>query len=142
MHDEGHVSLALRSQHTRRRKSRVIYQNRVVVADPLDRVRRIADDDLKWLVVPMLRADKRVLVGDIELVKADVMQKHIDAAEVVCGEVDLLPEKALTNVFFSEYFCDLQKQRTGTAGRVYKNAVFDTNRKSLLRHISAEKGLK
>lgn len=24
----------------------------------------------------------------------------------------------------------------------YKNAVFDTNRKSLLRHISAEKGLK
>ena len=26
--------------------------------------------------------------------------------------------------------------------RVYKNAVFDTNRKSLLRYISAEKGLK
>ena len=25
---------------------------------------------------------------------------------------------------------------------VYKDAVFDTNRKSLLRHISAEKGLK
>ena len=25
---------------------------------------------------------------------------------------------------------------------IYKNAVFDTNRKSLLRHISAEKGLK
>ena len=25
---------------------------------------------------------------------------------------------------------------------LYKNAVFDTNRKSLLRHISAEKGLK
>ena len=25
---------------------------------------------------------------------------------------------------------------------VYKNAVFDTNRKSLLRHISVEKGLK
>ena len=30
----------------------------------------------------------------------------------------------------------------GTMARVYKNAVFDTNRKSLLRHISAEKGLK
>lgn len=25
---------------------------------------------------------------------------------------------------------------------IYKDAVFDTNRKSLLRHISAEKGLK
>lgn len=30
----------------------------------------------------------------------------------------------------------------GTMGGIYKNAVFDTNRKSLLRHISAEKGLK
>lgn len=30
----------------------------------------------------------------------------------------------------------------GIVGRVYKNANFDTNRKSLLRHISAEKGLK
>ena len=30
----------------------------------------------------------------------------------------------------------------GVVGRIYKNAVFDTNRKSLLRHISAEKGLK
>ena len=28
------------------------------------------------------------------------------------------------------------------AAGFYKNAVFDTNRKSLLRHISAEKGLK
>nr|DAQ39138.1 MAG TPA: hypothetical protein [Caudoviricetes sp.] len=27
-------------------------------------------------------------------------------------------------------------------GFIYKDAVFDTNRKSLLRHISAEKGLK
>ena len=30
----------------------------------------------------------------------------------------------------------------GVVRRVYKDAVFDTNRKSLLRHISAEKGLK
>ena len=30
----------------------------------------------------------------------------------------------------------------GTGFSVYKNAVFDTNRKSLLRHVSAEKGLK
>ena len=27
-------------------------------------------------------------------------------------------------------------------GWVYKDAIFDTNRKSFLRHISAEKGLK
>ena len=34
------------------------------------------------------------------------------------------------------------KCRAGIVRRIYKNAVFDTNRKSLLRHISAEKGLK
>ena len=30
----------------------------------------------------------------------------------------------------------------GFAVGIYKGAIFDTNRKSLLRHISAEKGLK
>ena len=30
----------------------------------------------------------------------------------------------------------------GVVGRIDKDAVFDTNRKSLLRRISAEKGLK
>ena len=36
----------------------------------------------------------------------------------------------------------IDKVVAGVVRRVYKNAVFDTNRKSLLRHISAEKGLK
>ena len=36
----------------------------------------------------------------------------------------------------------IDKIVAGVVRRVYKNAVFDTNRKSLLRHISAEKGLK
>ena len=41
------------------------------------------------------------------------------------------------------HMCDgAGQETTGSAGGVYKNAVFDTNRKSLLRHISAEKGLK
>lgn len=142
MHNERHVSLALGSKHARRRKARVVDQNRVIVAHPLDGVRRIADDDLKRLVVPVLRADKRVLVSDIKLVKADIMQKHIDTAEIVGGEVDLLTEKALTDVVPAEYLRRLEQQRARTAGGVYKNAVFDTNRKSLLRHISAEKGLK
>lgn len=37
---------------------------------------------------------------------------------------------------------NLPQKDTAFAGRVYKDAIFDTNRKSLLRHISAEKGLK
>nr|DAU89441.1 MAG TPA: hypothetical protein [Caudoviricetes sp.] len=36
----------------------------------------------------------------------------------------------------------MDKHTTRATSRIYKNAVFDTNRKSLLRHISAEKGLK
>lgn len=36
----------------------------------------------------------------------------------------------------------IMKKAGGEVGLFYKNAVFDTNRKSLLRHISAEKGLK
>lgn len=36
----------------------------------------------------------------------------------------------------------LREKVARAAGGVYKDAVFDTNRKSLLRHISAEKGLK
>ena len=43
---------------------------------------------------------------------------------------------------FYQPFCDLAKKNSALAGRVYKGAVFDTNRKSLLRHTSAEKGLK
>lgn len=39
-------------------------------------------------------------------------------------------------------FCDLPQKHSRFAGRIYKDAVFDTNRKSLLRRISAEKGLK
>lgn len=31
---------------------------------------------------------------------------------------------------------------TGIVWRIYKDAIFDTNRKSLLRHTSAEKGIK
>lgn len=41
-----------------------------------------------------------------------------------------------------EPFRNFTQKHTTLAGWVYKNAVFDTNRKSLLRHISAEKGLK
>ena len=37
---------------------------------------------------------------------------------------------------------DIDREITCAAGGFYKDAVFDTNRKSLLRHINAEKGLK
>ena len=36
----------------------------------------------------------------------------------------------------------LEEKRASMRIKVYKDAIFDTSRKSLLRHISAEKGLK
>ena len=83
MHDERHVRLALRRKHTGRGEARVVDEQRIVIARPLDRIRRIGDDQLKRLVVPVLRCGQRVFAGDIELVKADVMQMHVDAAKVV-----------------------------------------------------------
>lgn len=85
---------------------------------------------------------QRILAGNIKFVISDVMQKHIDAAEVVSRDVDLLPVKAVTDGVLAKHLFGFQQQRPRPARGVYKNVVFDTNRKSLLRHISAEKGLK
>ena len=90
----------------------------------------------------MLRAEQSILPHNAELVELNVVQEHIDAAKVVGGQVDLLTVEASLDIILAQHFFHLQQQRTGAAGRVYKNAVFDTNRKSLLRHISAEEGLK
>ena len=47
------------------------------------------------------------------------------------------------SIFINNKVIVIDKIRFSTIiRRIYKNAVFDTNRKSLLRHISAEKGLK
>ena len=44
--------------------------------------------------------------------------------------------------FFVKFVQPAGEETACTTGKIYKNAVFDTNRKSRLRHISAEKGLK
>ena len=59
-----------------------------------------------------------------------VWEQHEEAVDVMMR--DNIP-------VFTE---DMDREITAAAGGVYKDADFDTNRKSLLRHISAEKGLK
>ena len=66
----------------------------------------------------MLGADQRVSVRDVKFVVVNVVQEHIDAAEVVGRDIDLLPIKSLPDVAGAENFRSLQKQRTGTAGGV------------------------
>ena len=83
VHDERKVSLRLWGQHTGRRKARVVDERCVVASLPADGVRRVRDDCLKRLVVPVLGADQRVSVRDVKFVVVNIVQEHIDAAEVV-----------------------------------------------------------
>ena len=46
------------------------------------------------------------------------MQEHIDAAEVVSGQVDLLTVEATLDIILAQHFFHLQQQGAGTAGRV------------------------
>ena len=66
----------------------------------------------------MLGADQRVSVRDVKFVVVNIVQEHVDTAEVVGRDIDLLPIKSLPDVAGAENFRRLQKQRTGTAGGV------------------------
>ena len=66
----------------------------------------------------MLGTEQRILPHNAELVKLDVVQEHIDAAEIVSGQVDLLTVEASLDIILAQHFFHLQQQRTGAAGRV------------------------
>ena len=55
----------------------------------------------------MLRAEQSVLPDNAELIELDVMQEHIDAAEVVSGQVDLLTVEASLDIILSQHFFHL-----------------------------------
>ena len=95
VHDEGKICLALRSEHTGGSKARVVYEQRIIIARPFDGIGRIGNDQLKGLLIPMRGADKCIFTGNIEFIEAHIVQKHIDAAEVVGGDIDLLAEEAV-----------------------------------------------
>ncbi len=120
VHDKRHIRLAFRRQHARRRKARIIDKQRVVIALPFDGVRRVGDDQFKRLVIPMRGVGQRILAGNIEFVKSDVMQKHIDAAEVIGRDVDLLPVKAVADGVLAKHLFGFQQQRTRTARGVHR----------------------
>jgi hypothetical protein len=86
------------------------YKQWVDVAVPLDGVRRIGDDRLKRLVVPVERIGQRVAVSDVEFIVINVVQEHIDAAQVVGGDVDLLPKKALAYIVLAKNLRKFQQQ--------------------------------
>ena len=90
----------------------------------------------------MLWADERILTHNAELIKINIMQKHIDAAKVISSQVNFLPKKSSLNIFFAQNLFYLQQQRARATGGVYVHTDFDTKEKALSGAKAAEKGLK
>ena len=66
----------------------------------------------------MLWTGKCIITGNIELVKANIMQEHVDTAEVVGSDVNLLPVEAIGDSFFAQHLLSFQKQGAGATGWV------------------------
>ena len=98
MHGESEVGLAWRREHAGRAESRIVDVERVVFTIPVNRIGRIGHDGVEWLVVPVGGVLERILADEIELIEIDVVQEHVDARQIVGGEVDLLPEEAVAHV--------------------------------------------
>lgn len=109
VHDEGQIRLGLGGKHACGGETGVVDEGGVAVSLPLDGVGRVGNDDLKGFFIPMLGVHKGVPVGDVELVVVDVMQEHIDPAEVIGGDIDLLPVEALTHLIPAQDLGGLQQ---------------------------------
>ena len=110
MHCEGEVGFRFRREHAGGCEPRVVDEQRVGVAIPVDRVRRVGDDCLEWLVIPVCRVDQRVSVCEVELLVVHVVQEHVDPRKVVGGQVDLLAEEPLADVLLAQHLRELQQE--------------------------------
>ena len=108
MHGKGQVRLALGSKHTGGGKARIVDQQGVGVAFPPDGIRRIGDNGFKRLIIPVRRIGQRVPMSDVELLKIDAVQKHVNAAQIVGGQIDFLTEKALPHIVLAQHLGKFQ----------------------------------
>ena len=87
----------------------------------------------------MLRRGERVAMGDVKLIVVDIVEEHIDAAQVVGSDIDLLPVKALPHMIAAQNLSRLEQQRTRTAGWVVDlvdlRFSVDGNARQQLRHL-------
>ena len=113
-------------------------------------VRRIHQNDIEAVALLVLThiLFQAVAVDDARVV--DVVEQHIRGAQkkrqrLLFNAIDRVAVNCSVLDALHLSIQHLQrrgKEAAGSAGEVYKNAVFDTNRKSLLRHTRAEKGMK
>lgn len=118
VHDECHIRFGFGRQHASRGKARVVDEQGVAVTCPLDGIGRVGDDGFERLIIFVQGVEEGVAQTNVELGVADVVQEHVDAAQVVGGQVDLLTEKALPDMLFAEDLGKVEQQRAGTASRV------------------------
>jgi hypothetical protein len=102
MHRKRQISLALRGQHPGWSKARVVDEQWAGIPFLLDRVRQVGNDRFKRLVVPAGWINQSVSVRDIEMLIVDVVQKHVNPAQVVGRQVNLLSEEALSNLVLTK----------------------------------------
>lgn len=65
---------------------------------------------LKWLIVPMLWCGQGILTGDVKLIKTNIMEKHIDTAQIVSSNIDFLSVEAIADGISAQYFFCFQKK--------------------------------
>lgn len=66
----------------------------------------------------MLRVGQRILTGNIELIKPDIVQEHVDTAQVIGRNVNFLSIKAVAHRAMPQHLYCFEQQRTGTTSRV------------------------
>ena len=53
---------------------------------------------------------KRIAVSNIKIVVVDIVQEHVDTAEVVGGEIDFLPIETQPNIFLARTLANLRAE--------------------------------
>ena len=57
----------------------------------------------------MLRSGERIFAGNVEFIKSDIMQEHIDAAQIVGRDVDFLTKETIGDTVFAKHFLSFQQ---------------------------------
>lgn len=57
-----------------------------------------------------MRIDECVPMRNVEVVEVDVVQEHVDAAEVVRGDVLILPVESVANVLPADDLGEFQQE--------------------------------
>ena len=66
----------------------------------------------------MLRIGERILAGNIKLIKAYLMQEHVNTAEVIGRNIDFLTIEAVADSIPAQKLSTFEQQGAGAAGRV------------------------